>query len=99
MDTNAKSKTTRSRIHPPVYKSRWPKILKAFRKKMGWSQEKTANEIGVERRSVNRWERGDSIPQSVTVKLLAMLFERHAPELKKQMPKREIRKISPPGID
>ncbi len=100
MDTLATApKINRSRIHPPAYKSRWPKILKAFRKKMCWSQEAAAKGIGVERRSVNRWERGDSIPQRVTVKLLVTLFEKHAPELLKQVPKREIRKIVPAGID
>ena len=32
-----------------------------LRKKAGWSQEELANQLGVSRQSVSKWESGDSL--------------------------------------
>jgi len=36
-------------------------VLAAWRKDLGWSQERLANELGVERQIVDDWERSPNI--------------------------------------
>ena len=41
--------------------------LKAIRKAMGWSEETCAHRLGVTYSTLNRWERGESLPKSQLV--------------------------------
>jgi DNA-binding transcriptional regulator YiaG len=38
--------------------------LKAVRKRLGWSEEVCAYHLGVTYSTLNRWERGESLPRS-----------------------------------
>lgn len=38
--------------------------LRALRKQLGWSEELCAHELGVTYSTLNRWERGESLPKS-----------------------------------
>lgn len=38
--------------------------LKAIRKALGWSEEVCAYQLGVTYSTLNRWERGESLPRS-----------------------------------
>jgi transcriptional regulator with XRE-family HTH domain len=38
--------------------------LRAIRKRLGWSEETCAHELGVTYSTLNRWERGESRPKS-----------------------------------
>lgn len=46
-----------------------------LRKKAGWSQEELANQLGVSRQSVSKWESGASIPDLDKILRLSQLFE------------------------
>jgi len=41
--------------------------LKAIRKRLGWSEEFCAHHLGVAYSTLNRWERGETIPRSQVV--------------------------------
>lgn len=41
----------------------------------GWSQEKLANELGVTRQAVGRWERSECLPDAVGLTNLARIFD------------------------
>lgn len=41
--------------------------LKALRKRLGWSEEFCAYQLGVTYSTLNRWERGEAIPRSRAV--------------------------------
>ena len=41
--------------------------LKAIRKHLGWSEEFCAYQLGVTYSTLNRWERGESLPRSRVV--------------------------------
>src|SRR5436190_7139359 len=62
---------------------RWMKsdLLRAERIQRGWSQSKLAEELGVDTRTVRRWERGQAIPFPYYRKQLATLFGKTAEEL------------------
>ena len=49
-------------------------IIAQFRKKMGLSQNELAEKLFVTRQAVSRWEHGDTIPDTNTLKQLSMLF-------------------------
>ncbi|OGX28912.1 MAG: hypothetical protein A3B78_01915 [Omnitrophica WOR_2 bacterium RIFCSPHIGHO2_02_FULL_67_20] len=38
--------------------------LKAIRRRLGWSEEVCAYHLGVTYSTLNRWERGESLPKS-----------------------------------
>ena len=38
--------------------------LKAIRRRLGWSEEVCAYHLGVTYSTLNRWERGESLPRS-----------------------------------
>ena len=46
-----------------------------LRKKAGWSQEELANQLGVSRQSVSKWESGASIPDLDKILRLSQLFD------------------------
>ena len=41
--------------------------LTAIRKELGWSEELCAHHLGVTYSTLNRWERGESLPKSQLV--------------------------------
>ncbi|SEK17688.1 DNA-binding transcriptional regulator, XRE-family HTH domain [Ruminococcus sp. YRD2003] len=49
-------------------------IINQLRMKMGMSQEEVAEKVFVTRQAVSRWENGDTVPNTDTLKLLSELF-------------------------
>ena len=49
--------------------------IAACRKRAGMSQEKLANELNISRQAVSRWETGETVPNTETLKLLSALFD------------------------
>ena len=49
-------------------------IIFELRTKRGLSQEELAEKIFVTRQAVSRWETGETVPNTVSLKLLAKLF-------------------------
>ena len=45
------------------------------RNKAGLSQMELANQLGVSRQAVSRWETGETVPNTETLKLLSALFD------------------------
>lgn len=52
-----------------------------LRKQKGYSQETLANELGVVRQTVSKWEKGYSVPDAVLLEHMAEIFEVSAGEL------------------
>ena len=50
-------------------------ILLQLRTKAGLSQDELAERMFVTRQAVSRWERGDTIPNTETLKRLSKLFD------------------------
>lgn len=50
-------------------------IILELRKKKGLSQEELANRVYVTRQAVSRWENGETMPNTETLKLLSKLFD------------------------
>jgi len=50
-------------------------IILGLRTKMGFSQDELAAELFVTRQAVSRWENGETIPNTETLKLLSKLFD------------------------
>lgn len=50
-------------------------ILLELRTKKGWSQDELAERVYVTRQAVSRWENGETIPNTETLKLLSALFD------------------------
>ena len=60
------------------------KIIYELRTKNGMSQDELAEKVFVTRQAVSRWENGETVPNTETLKLLSKLFRRfdqHAPRL------------------
>ena len=52
--------------------------LKAIRKRLGWSGETCAHELGVSYSTLSRWERGESLPKSrVVLKAIEYFIATH----------------------
>lgn len=47
--------------------------IKRLRTSLGWSQERMARELGVSFCTVNRWERGKTVPSPMALKSIAAL--------------------------
>src|SRR5437879_2070738 len=58
-----------------------PSLLKAERKRRGWSQAEIAEILGVTVRTVRRWEQERAVPQPPYRKQLSALFGKAAQEL------------------
>ena len=55
--------------------------LKTIRKRLGWSEEICAYHLGVTYSTLNRWERGESLPKSrVVLKAIEHFIARHGKE-------------------
>lgn len=50
-------------------------IILELRKKHGYSQDELAEKVFVTRQAVSRWENGETVPNTETLKLLSKLFE------------------------
>ena len=50
-------------------------ILYELRTKSGLSQDELAEKVFVTRQAVSRWENGDTVPNTETLKLLSKLFD------------------------
>ena len=50
-------------------------IFYELRTKMGLSQDELAAKVHVTRQAVSRWENGDTVPNTDTLKLLSKLFD------------------------
>lgn len=50
-------------------------ILVKLRTEKGLSQEELAQQVYVTRQAVSRWENGDTVPNTETLKLLSKLFD------------------------
>lgn len=50
-------------------------IIYELRTKNGMSQDELADKVCVTRQAVSRWENGDTIPNTETLKLLSELFD------------------------
>ncbi len=55
--------------------------LKAIRKRLGWSEETCAHELGVSYSTLSRWERGESLPNSrLVLKAIDHFIDKHQNE-------------------
>ena len=50
-------------------------VIQELRNKLGFSQEELAEKVHVTRQAVSRWENGDTIPNTETLKLLSKVFD------------------------
>lgn len=50
-------------------------IIFDLRTKSGLSQDELAQKVFVTRQAVSRWENGDTVPNTETLKLLSKLFD------------------------
>lgn len=50
-------------------------IILKLRRKSGFSQEKLAEKLYVTRQAVSRWETGETMPNTETLKLMSKLFD------------------------
>lgn len=50
-------------------------IILELRKKSGLSQEELAEKVYVTRQAVSRWENGETVPNTETLKLLSRVFD------------------------
>ena len=50
-------------------------IIYMLRNKSGFSQDELAEKVFVTRQAVSRWENGDTIPNTETLKLLSSVFD------------------------
>lgn len=50
-------------------------IIFDLRTKAGLSQDELAQKVFVTRQAVSRWENGDTVPNTETLKLLSKLFD------------------------
>ncbi len=50
-------------------------ILASLRQKNGWSQDELAEKVFVTRQAVSRWETGETVPNTETLKLLSQVFD------------------------
>jgi transcriptional regulator with XRE-family HTH domain len=52
-----------------------PEYLRKLRKRLGWTQEKLAHEVGVARNSVARWERGEMAISEPAARLIQRIAD------------------------
>ena len=50
-------------------------VLLVLRNRNGFSQEELAKKVYVTRQAVSRWETGETVPNTETLKLLSKLFD------------------------
>ena len=47
--------------------------IQNLRRRLGWSQEQMAREVGVSFTTINRWERGRAVPRGLSIPALEQL--------------------------
>ena len=57
------------------------RILSQERKQRGWTQEELARKVGVDVKTVKRWERGGSIPRPYARQVLSKVLDKSIQEL------------------
>ena len=50
-------------------------VILELRTQKGWSQNELAEKVFVTRQAVSRWENGETVPNTDTLKLLSQLFD------------------------
>ncbi|MDE7209022.1 MAG: helix-turn-helix domain-containing protein, partial [Clostridia bacterium] len=50
-------------------------IISELRSKKGFSQDELAEKVFVTRQAVSRWENGETVPNTETLKLLSKVFD------------------------
>ena len=55
------------------------------RKRNGWSQEELADQLGVSRQAVSKWEKGQSDPSTTNLIALAKIFDITPEEMLKEI--------------
>ena len=50
-------------------------VILELRMRKGWSQDALAEKIHVTRQAISRWETGETLPNTETLKLLSKLFD------------------------
>lgn len=50
-------------------------VILELRTQKGWSQDELAEKVFVTRQAVSRWENGETVPNTDTLKLLSQLFD------------------------
>ena len=50
-------------------------VIQELRSRAGWSQDELAQKVYVTRQAVSRWETGETVPNTETLKLLSQLFD------------------------
>ena len=50
-------------------------VILELRTQKGWSQDELAEKVFVTRQAVSRWENGETVPNTETLKLLSKLFD------------------------
>ena len=55
------------------------------RKRNGWSQEELAEQLGVSRQAVSKWEKGQSDPSTTNLIALAKIFDITPEEMLKEI--------------
>ncbi len=56
--------------------------IKQIRRRLGWSQERLAQELGLSFSTISRWERGESTPSPAARRLLDQLVRSARPNVK-----------------
>ncbi len=71
--------------------------LLTLRKRMGYSQERVAEAVGVSRQAVAKWESGETVPDLVNCQRLAELYDVTLDELVRYDRRESMLPIAPKG--
>lgn len=63
-----------------------PKEIKELRDALGWSQERLAKSVGVQKTAICHWEKGERNPSGPAVLMLKHLRELLLPQIGKNFP-------------
>lgn len=73
--------------------------LQKLRKEHGYSQEQLADELGVSRQAVSKWERGEASPDTDNLIALARLYNISVDNLLFENSAEEVQKITPAEVE
>lgn len=71
--------------------------LLTLRKRLGYSQERVAEAVGVSRQAVAKWESGETVPDILNCQKLARLYDVSLDELVQYEQKDSLMPIAPKG--
>lgn len=69
----------------PVIKKSLGQVIRAHREQKGYTQEYMAEQLGVSRQAVSKWENGTTEPSTSNLFALAKLFEMPVEEFMKEI--------------